>query len=797
MNILEAYSSLGYSYKHKHGTEYGAAICPFCGEGTDRVIMWLDDKTPNGRYFCRRCRTSCYSPEIFLQYVDENRTADADSSKPGSNKSWASFAPRRSSIVRPVAFDPITNGGYLYMVQEAPKKMSPLAVNYLKSRGITTETAKKLGLGFFPENRTYTPIIYHGVVPRLPIGIVIPNKREGSLYSVKVRCLDNFSSAKYQVLACCKQMPYVLKGSERKNLPVLITESELDAILLWQELQDRFSYYIALGSSNNGPNDSYVRNILGNAASVLFVPDNDEAGFAAYAEWKQAFSKIRLAQLPIGKDPTEAYLRGFDFTAWAKGLRFEKGVTDKPAKPDETPTAKLNAYEELLAYIAGLTHVVIDYNTSAQEFSFSNGSDIVTYSGKIEWSDFSNITVVAENPEYIHRDVPECPLILDSPIYLHHALTGKTESLAKLTVSYLGVRHPADLAALVNLFKVLYEKFESVEDTSDQKIGVSNAYIVLKGSQLAVGQIMGAGLPLNREIYSAIPTESKVDYASYVKEDGRIHPIVDVFGTVTGRFSVKMPSLYSLPNAQKAAVVAPEGFVFVDADFRQSEMRIAAELSKELTLLSMLNDGFDCHSHIAEMVFGKAEGEQAKINRSMAKAVNFGHLYGETSKNIINKLVKEGVLFDPAQVEHFYNDFPKMFPELYKWKEATRKKLTSATTPADCYVSTTLARRINLVPLGWKWKTCYINYCIQGSGADLLLASLTLLPKHIKGLNVRVVLTVHDEILLEVAKQDAEQALHALTTAMEEAYVKIFNSDHYENLVDAHIGKTWLEAKQG
>ncbi|WP_458399517.1 toprim domain-containing protein [Mailhella sp.] len=329
MDIISVYEQSGRTLKRKTNNEFSGS-CPVCG-GTDRLLLWKisrdEQRFPRGNFYCRQCRSSG-GPER-LTYLLQTSSAAEVSAVHQARQVGSSAARRTVSRMQAVP-SAITDAGYQAIVAQAQALLNSGARNglaryFLQTRGIELSAAVRHRLGYIDKGIKYEPLQPKPFEPRLPVGLLIPNYREGTLRSIKVRAMDGDADnnsgyhAKYRELIGCPAMPYVIKASPRQNTPVLIVESELDAILIEQFMGSMFNY-IALGSASALP-DTEVAAMVESSGRVIFLPDYDEAGYGAYERWKRQFPKIELAELPRGKDPGEALKAGVDLKAWAMALR--------------------------------------------------------------------------------------------------------------------------------------------------------------------------------------------------------------------------------------------------------------------------------------------------------------------------------------------------------------------------------------------------------------------------------------------------------------------------------------------
>ncbi len=332
-------------------------------------------------------------------------------------------------------------------------------------------------------------------------------------------------------------------------------------------------------------------------------------------------------------------------------------------------------------------------------------------------------------------------------------------------------------------------------------VGQRNAYTLLRGSQESVAQMTRYGMAFDWEKLKDFPKIHSM-YARYRAEDGRVHPDINLCGSKTWRITSSGPCLHSIPNEVKGLVVPQAGYVFVDADFKQSELRLAAELSKDDSLRTCLAEGRDCHAETAARLFGKDISEVTSKERSFGKAANFGFLYGQDGVGLHKKLVKDGIFKEDSSDNDLKlcciakTQFDERYPALTKWIERQKGRCFSSFSnyPASG-VRTALGRRIPLLPLEWQWENKVANYIIQGTGAELMLAVLCKLPDLLRGTGGRILLSVYDEILLEVPEENAVAAVTATETAISRAFTMMFPGADTRRLADINTGRNWAEAK--
>ena len=274
-------------------------------------------------------------------------------------------------------------------------------------------------------------------------------------------------------------------------------------------------------------------------------------------------------------------------------------------------------------------------------------------------------------------------------------------------------------------------------------------------------------------------------------ENGRIHTRFKQTGTATGRLSSAEPNLQNIPirtelgRKMRKFFVAKEGCVLVDADYSQIELRLLAAIAKDPVMISAFRSGFDIHSITAMQVFGvDSEGVTFEL-RKRAKAVNFGIVYGMGDYSLSQDL---GVTKKEAAryIEGYKNT--------YKGVDNYLKK-TVEQAYADGFVTTMLARRRYIPELasGKAMERAFgervaMNSPIQGSAADIIKLAMINVEKALleSGLDARLILQVHDELIVECAEADAQKALERLKSEMEGAV-----SLAVPLVAEASIGRDW------
>lgn len=280
-----------------------------------------------------------------------------------------------------------------------------------------------------------------------------------------------------------------------------------------------------------------------------------------------------------------------------------------------------------------------------------------------------------------------------------------------------------------------------------------------------------------------------------VSADGRIHSTFNQTETRTGRISSTEPNLQNIPVRQEVGrelrrfFRASEGMVLCDADYSQIELRVLASMAGDDTMINAFNSGADIHSITASQVFDMPLDMVTPLMRSRAKAVNFGIVYGIGAHSLskdINVSYKEA----KAYIDGYFRNFAAV--------GGFMEQLISHAKEVG-YAQTLLGRRRPLPELraGNAMTRSFgervaRNMPIQGTAADIIKIAMVRVYKRLReeGLTARLILQVHDELIVEAPEMQAERAANILQEEMENAVqmaVKL--------TADVHTGKTWYDAK--
>ena len=281
----------------------------------------------------------------------------------------------------------------------------------------------------------------------------------------------------------------------------------------------------------------------------------------------------------------------------------------------------------------------------------------------------------------------------------------------------------------------------------------------------------------------------------YISEDGRIHGTFNQTITATGRISSTDPNLQNIPirmemgKAIRKVFVPKNGFVFLDADYSQIELRILAHMSGDEKLIEAYNSSADIHRATAAQVFGVPLDEVTDEQRRNAKAVNFGIIYGMSSFGLSQDLSisrKEAKEY----IERYFASYPTIKTFIDGLVSDAKEKGYSLTMynrrreipeiKSSNFMQRSFGERIAM------------NAPIQGTAADIIKIAMNRVHRRLidEELKSRLLLQVHDELLIEAAPDEVDEVKKILDEEMKGA------ADLSVELeIDTHTGKNWYEAK--
>ncbi len=283
--------------------------------------------------------------------------------------------------------------------------------------------------------------------------------------------------------------------------------------------------------------------------------------------------------------------------------------------------------------------------------------------------------------------------------------------------------------------------------------------------------------------------------AAYIREDGKIHTSLNQTITATGRISSTEPNLQNIPMRTELGrlirkVFVPEaGDVFTDADYSQIELRILAHMSGDAQLIEAYRTDEDIHKITASKVFHTPLDEVTPLQRRNAKAVNFGIVYGISSFGL-----SQDLSISRKEAEGYIKEYFATYPGIKGFLDGTVENAKK-----DGYVTTLYGRRRPVPELAASnfmqrqfGERIAMNSPIQGTAADIIKIAMLKVYRGLKeaGLRSRLILQIHDELLIETIREEQDEVARILRDSMQSA------ADLAVTLaVDLHTGTDWYEAK--
>lgn len=283
--------------------------------------------------------------------------------------------------------------------------------------------------------------------------------------------------------------------------------------------------------------------------------------------------------------------------------------------------------------------------------------------------------------------------------------------------------------------------------------------------------------------------------AGYIQEDGRIHGKFNQTVTATGRISSTEPNLQNIPvrvelgRMIRKVFVPEEGYVFVDADYSQIELRVLAHCSGDEQLIKAYREEADIHRITASQVFHVPFDEVTDLQRRNAKAVNFGIVYGISSFGL-----SQDLSITRKEAAKYIEDYFHTYPGIKAFLDDV-----VAHAKENGYVKTLFGRRRPVPELASSnfmqrsfGERVAMNAPIQGTAADIMKIAMIGVNKRLKEqkMKSRLVLQVHDELLIETHHTEIDTVKEILREEMEQAAVLAVPLE-----IDMHTGNNWYEAK--
>ncbi len=281
----------------------------------------------------------------------------------------------------------------------------------------------------------------------------------------------------------------------------------------------------------------------------------------------------------------------------------------------------------------------------------------------------------------------------------------------------------------------------------------------------------------------------------FIGKDGLIHTTYNQTITATGRLSSANPNLQNIPVREeegkelRKVFIPRSGNVFIDADYSQIELRLLAHFSGCKELIQAYNEGKDIHSITASQVFGVAPEDVTPKMRREAKAVNFGIIYGISEYGLARNL---GIPFSTAKeyIERYFATYSAVKDYMNANVEFAREHgYVSTLTGRRRFIPELKSANVNIRQFG---ERAAMNMPLQGSSADIIKIAMINVERRLQseGLHAKLILQVHDELVLDCPLEEKDRAAELLRHEMENA-VKL----EVPLTVEVHSGNNWYDAK--
>ena len=389
-------------------------------------------------------------------------------------------------------------------------------------------------------------------------------------------------------------------------------------------------------------------------------------------------------------------------------------------------------------------------------------------------------------------DMELCGFLVDTKGLeaLSEELKGRIKIIEKEIYSLVG--YEFNLNSPKQLGIALFEKL-GLPAKKKTKSGYSTNAEVLESLRYAHPAV---GLLLEYRQLSKLKSTYTDGLQECVAADGRIHSTFNQTEARTGRISSLEPNLQNIPvrtaegRRLRGYFTAPENRVLCDADYSQIELRVLASIANDKNMIEAFRSGTDIHTVTASQVFGLPVDMVTPELRSRAKAVNFGIVYGIGAFSLSKDI---GVT--RAEADSYIKNYLATYPSVAQYMEKTIEDAKK-----NGFVTTLYGRRRRLPELSSSngnlrafGERAARNAPIQGTAADIIKLAMIRVFEKLKTdvPTAKLILQVHDELIVECDERDSEKVCRLLETEMENA------ADLAVRLTaDAHSGKTWLEAKE-
>jgi DNA polymerase-1 len=367
---------------------------------------------------------------------------------------------------------------------------------------------------------------------------------------------------------------------------------------------------------------------------------------------------------------------------------------------------------------------------------------------------------------------------------LHKKLSVVEGEIYSLAGEQFNINSPKQLQT------ILFEKLK-LPATKKTKTGYSTDESVLQ--DLAADHPLPEKLLQFRSLNKLLSTYVDV-LPELVGSDGRIHTQYHQTGTATGRLSSSEPNLQNIPARTeegmriREAFIPEKGYLLMSADYSQVELRLFAHCSGDEAMIEAFCRGRDIHAETAKIIFGSDEKEF----RSRAKAINFGIIYGISAFGLSQQLK-----ISRSEAASFIESYFTQFPRLKSYMDDSVKRARDLG-----YTETLFGRKRPLPDIHSKnpslrqfAERIAVNAPVQGTAADIMKAAMVRIFQRLRneGLKSRMLLQVHDELVVEVLESERERVQKMIVSEMEDLSKTPLNRLSVPLVVDSGFGQNWAK----
>lgn len=638
------------------------------------------------------------------------------------------------------------------------------------------------------------------------LGTIVTNvPLDHSLEDLRVQAYD-YEALKnlyltYEFDSLLKRLPEKYQENRMEDQAETKTIREVEMKEAYEALKDQdFSYYFLQESPVYQGYKPFFLALQGRDTDTLLVRNLEE-------------NKEDLAKLFASSH--EKYTHGLK-AAWTyllsedlpgENMVFDSQVAQYLINPGQSDYSIQGLYQEYLGEQMDSLEEITGKGKKKKALADCDLKDLKTYGALVcqgIWRFKDQQMKKIEDQEMVHLfkdiELPLCEVLASMEVTgiqvdahvlreINDQIQGEIEDLRQKVMDLSG--EDFNLNSPKQLGEVLFEKM-GMPVIKKTKTGYSTSVEVLEKLR-GEGEIIEA--ILRYRSLSKLKSTYLDSLIDLIGEDGRIHSTFNQTNTATGRISSNDPNLQNIPvrtpegRLIRKAFVAKEGCAFVDGDYSQIELRILAHISQDPHMLEAFHRGEDIHRTTAAQVFHVDKDQVTSLQRRQAKAVNFGIVYGISDYGLSRDLD-----IPRKEARDYIDAYLKNFSQVQDFMEEIKKVgkdqgYVETIFHRRRYIPELQAKNFNIRSFG---ERVALNTPIQGSAADIIKIAMVRVYRALKAskIKARLLLQIHDELLIEVDKDQVEACKKELVDLMESA------ADLSIPLkVDVSSGESWYEAK--